>query len=90
MVVHNAISSHEAVARISQLYAHWVAEFARLRRERVSDVAKLAVEYCDVFFDSVRINGVKHADAAVLVMLRAISDAMVSSWGTRSLNEHGG
>lgn len=49
MVVHNAISSHEAVARFSQLYAHWVAEFARLRRERVSDVAKLAVEYCDVF-----------------------------------------
>ena len=84
------ISHAEAVARISQLDAHWAAEFARFRRERIVDQAKLAVEYSNAFFDSIKTKGVEHADRAVLVMLRAIADAMVSSWGRRSLGKHGG
>ena len=84
------ISHAEAVTRISQLHAHWAAEFARFRRERIVDQAKLAVEYSNAFFDSIKTKGVEHADRAVLVMLRAIADAMVSSWGRRSLGKHGG
>jgi hypothetical protein len=84
------ISHAEAVAEIAKRDAHWTAEFARLRRERIVDDERLAVEYCDAFFAHIRAKGVDRADRAILLMLRALADAMVSAWGRRSVIDHGG
>ncbi|WP_432814432.1 DUF6538 domain-containing protein [Sphingorhabdus sp.] len=82
------VSHAEATAKITALSAKWAAEFARLRNERIVDSGKLAIEYSEAFFESLRAKGVEYADRAVLIMLRVISDAIVSSWGRRSLAEN--